>query len=347
MQNSLKNKDISIAGSGVAGLVSALMLKKKGFNPVLYEKSSQCGYNRHGDFEGLESWNLNSDPISYLNSLGIKSTFRYRSFSSFDVHIPGKKSINIDSPEPFFYIVSRGDQMGDLDYELQRQVQDKNIKIHFNTKIDKDNADIIATGSKNIKAYIRGAIFDTELKDQIHLILGNKIAPYGYGYVIIVDGRCTIAVAYKQKEKKCKDIFKKLRQFVNDKIGIEIENYKEFASYGSFNFQNSKIDSDGRMYIGEAGGFQDYLFGFGIQYAVESAVLSAESYQKNISFDRLWKRKLRAYMKVAYRNRMFFESLNDHFFYKACQILSRSDNPVDLLRNRSKPGILDKVLNFI
>ena len=347
MQNSLNNNEISIAGSGIAGLVSALILKKNGFNPVLYEKASHCGKNRHGDLEGLESWNLHPDIVLYLRSLGIKPTFSYTPFNSFDVHIPGKKSINIESPEPFFNIVSRGDQSGDIDYELQRQAQDCNIKIYFNTKIDNVNADIIATGSKNIKALIRGAVFNTDLDNQIHLELSREIAPYGYGYMIILDGKGTIAVAYKKKKYKHKDILKKLIKFVSDTIGVNILEYQEFSSFGSFNYHKSKIDSSGRLYIGEAGGFQDYLFGFGIQYAVESAVLAAESFQKNISFDRLWKKRLRGYMRVAYRNRKFFERLNDQHFYNICKVISRSRTPVDLLRSRSRPGILDKVLNFI
>ena len=76
------------------------------------------------------------------------------------------------------------------------------------SKINNYDADIIATGSINAKAFIRGIVFESKLKNQIHLILGNKVAPYGYGYLIILDGRGTIAVAYKKKENKHIDIYK-------------------------------------------------------------------------------------------------------------------------------------------
>lgn len=347
MQNYLKNKSISIAGAGIAGLISALILKKNGFQPILYEKSSHCGKNRYGDFEGLETWNFNSNPIQKLNKLGIKTKFNYNAFDHFDIHIPEKQSIQIKSPETFFYMIRRGNKPGDIDYEFQKQAQDEGIEINFNTKLDIKKADIIATGSKNAKAYIQGVVFKTSLHNQVHLILGNQIAPYGYGYLIIIDGEATLAVAYKNKDKKHKYILNNILEYSSNYIGINIPNYKEFSGYGSFSYKHNKKDDLGRLYIGEAGGFQDYLFGFGIQYAIESAVLAAESYINNQSFDILWEKKLRSYMKVSYRNRKFFEKLNDQHFYLICKQISKVHNPVDLLRKRCQPGVLDKILNFI
>ena len=345
MPNFLKNKEVHIGGAGIAGLVAALKLKKNGFNPILYEKSSCCGYNRHGDFEGLETWNINSDPIRHLRENSIDITFNYSTFDEFDVHIPGKESIFIKSPEPFFHIVSRGNKPGDLDYELQRQVENQNIKINFNFKSDKNDLNIIATGSKEVNAYIRGVVFETKHKNQIHLILGNNIAPYGYGYLIIIDGRATLAVAYKKKSKNRSSILNNLLDFVSNTIKIKIENYEEFASFGSFNYNTKKVDSKGRIHIGEAGGFQDYLFGFGIQYAIESAILAAKSYESK-TFQSLWRKQLRSHMRVSYRNRRFFERLNDDQFYYICKIISKSKNSVELLRQRCRPGLLDRMLNF-
>ena len=202
------------------------------------------------------------------------------------------------------------------------------------------------TGSKEVDAFIRGVVFKTDYKNQIHLILGNDIAPLGYGYLIIINGIGTLAVAYKKKNKKTESVLKELLKFSLDNLDMNILDYKAFSSYGSFSFNKEKVDSSGRLYIGEAGGFQDYLFGFGIQYAIESAVLAAESYKTKKSFNGLWKNKLKSYMRVSYRNRKFFERLNDDNLHSICKIISKSSNPVDLLRRRCQPGFLDKILNF-
>ncbi len=346
MENSLKNKTITIAGSGVAGLVAALILKQNGYNPIVYEKAPRCGFNRHGDFEGLETWNLYSNPIEKLKDLGIQITFNYKVFHSFHVNMVDKKSILIKSPTPFFYVLSRGDQPGDLDYELQSQIEEANIKINFNQKIDKNQVDIVATGSKKANAFIRGITFDTHLEDQVQLILGNKIANQGYGYLIVINGKATLAVAYKKVIKKTDGILNKLIDFSSQNFKIKIKNYKIFSSFGSFNLNQPKVDKMGRMYIGEAGGFQDYLFGFGIQYAVESALLATQSILNDESFNIVYRDNIKPFMIVSSRNRKFYEKLNDKQLYLITKILSKSSDPIALLRKRTQPTILDKILKY-
>ena len=49
-------KTIKIAGGGIAGLTAAIQLKKVGLDPIVFEKEAKIGGNRHGDYEGLESW---------------------------------------------------------------------------------------------------------------------------------------------------------------------------------------------------------------------------------------------------------------------------------------------------
>tara|TARA_Y100001980_G_C14554576_1_gene341486 strand:- start:3328 stop:4371 length:1044 start_codon:yes stop_codon:yes gene_type:complete len=346
LENSLKNKTITIAGSGVAGLVAALILKQNGYNPIVYEKAPRCGFNRHGDFEGLETWNLYSNPIEKLKDLGIQITFNYKVFHSFHVNMVDKKSILIKSPTPFFYVLSRGDQPGDLDYELQSQIEEANIKINFNQKIDKNQVDIVATGSKKANAFIRGITFDTHLEDQVQLILGNKIANQGYGYLIVINGKATLAVAYKKVIKKTDGILNKLIDFSSQNFKIKIKNYKIFSSFGSFNLNQPKVDKMGRMYIGEAGGFQDYLFGFGIQYAVESALLATQSILNDESFNIVYRDNIKPFMIVSSRNRKFYEKLNDKQLYLITKILSKSSDPIALLRKRTQPTILDKILKY-
>ena len=346
LENSFKNRTITIAGSGISGLVAALILKKNGYNPILYEKASRCGFNRHSDFEGLETWNLYSNPIEELKKIGIKITFNYKVFHSFNVNMVDKKSILIKSPNPFFYILSRGDQPGDLDYELQSQVEKEDIKINFNQKIRKNQAHIIATGSKKANAFIRGITFDTDLEDQVQLILGNEIAPKGYGYLIVINGKATLAVAYKKVKKRTDGILKVLIDYSKKTFNMKIKNYKVFSSFGSFNFKQTKVDESGRIYIGEAGGFQDYLFGFGIQYAVASASLATESIFKDKSFGSIYRDRIKAHMSVSSRNRKFYERLNDNQLYLITKILSKSSDPISLLRKRTQPSLLDKILKY-
>ncbi|WP_269848806.1 NAD(P)/FAD-dependent oxidoreductase [Methanosarcina horonobensis] len=67
---------------------------------------------------------------------------------------------------------------------------------------------------------------------------------------------------------------------------------KKFGGYGRFEIKKNYYDEKGTMFIGEAGGFQDYLWGFGMRYAFQSANLAARSIIENESYNDLIKEHL-------------------------------------------------------
>lgn len=341
-----KNKPINIGGAGIAGLTAAIHLKKNGYQPILFEKQSCCGESRFGDFEGLETWNFTHNPIDSIKSSGLIPSFKHNSIYNFQIHIPEKPIIPIHSSEPFFHIISRGNTSGDLDYEIQRQVENSGISIRFNTQVDLNNMDIVATGSHKTAAYIQGVVFESDVQNQVHLILGNKIAPYGYGYIIIIDGIGTLAVAFKKGNHYSASLLENIIAFTKNNIKINMEDRKLFGSFGSFDIQQIKCDNNNRLFIGEAGGFQDYLFGFGIQYAIKSGLIAAKSICENVPFNQLWKKELKNYMYASHINRKLFEKLNDTEMYRICKSLAVLNNPLEKLRKYCKPGIRTKLLSY-
>ena len=63
-------KLVNIAGGGIAGLSSAQILKLNVYNPVVYEKESNIGKSRHGDYEVFENWIFSSDINSFFQKIG-------------------------------------------------------------------------------------------------------------------------------------------------------------------------------------------------------------------------------------------------------------------------------------
>src|SRR5947199_2104564 len=61
-------------------------------------------------------------------------------------------------------------------------------------------------------------------------------------------------------------------------------------------------------YVGEAAGFQDYLFGLGIRYALTSGNLAARSILENRDFDDLWRSELGENQETSLVNRFLYES---------------------------------------
>ena len=119
-----------------------------------------------------------------------------------------------------------------------------------------------------------------------------------------------------------------------------------FGSFGSFDIKQIKCDEYNKLFIGEAGGFQDYLFGFGIQYAIKSGLFAAKSISENIPFNQLWKKELKNYMYTSYINRKLFEKLNDTAIYRICKSLAVLNNPLEKLRKHCEPGIRTKLLFY-
>ncbi len=71
---------------------------------------------------------------------------------------------------------------------------------------------------------------------------------------------------------------------------------------------NSYKEGD-RLLIGERGGFQDYLFGFGMRYAFLSGHLAAQSIIQGTDYESLIKKELLNMMKSSLVNRYLYEKL--------------------------------------
>ncbi|MAJ44374.1 MAG: hypothetical protein CMF96_06475 [Candidatus Marinimicrobia bacterium] len=340
-----KYSPIKILGGGISGLTAAIFLKNAGYDPIIYEKNTQCGSGRHGDIEGLETWNFNLNPIQFLKFLNIPLNFNYKSENQFKIHFDNYPSLDVYDENPFFYLVKRGRDSGDLDKELQSYALSIGCEIRFNFSPKIENMSIIATGSNSAKAYIQGYTFKTDLPNQTHLFLNESLTKSGYGYLIIWDGNATLSVAYKKKDNKGRQILNKLIQVSQNKLDINIpKDNQKYGSYGSFDIDTPKIDQFGKLYVGEAGGFQDYLFGFGMNYAIYSSYYAVKSLVDKIDFMKSINQNIFPHMKASLVNRYFYEKLSEKNKYQICKILSKSDNPLKILRKRSNYSIKKQLM---
>jgi flavin-dependent dehydrogenase len=78
-------------------------------------------------------------------------------------------------------------------------------------------------------------------------------------------------------------------------------------SYMNFHLKHAAT-SNGARFVGEAAGFQDYLFGLGIRYALTSGSLAARSILEERDYDELWKSELGAKQQTSLVNRFLYET---------------------------------------
>ncbi len=320
-------KSVNIAGGGIAGLSSAQVLKLNGYYPVIYEKESKIGKSRHGDYEGLENWIFSTDINSFFQQIGFDFS-KIKSFpiNKFSVHTKVNKQVFINQKKPFFYMIKRGCEESDLDFQLYNQCKLAGVEFEFGHEAPKD-CNVVATGTAKAAAYIRGINFKTDLADQIHLLLGHQFAPKGYAYLIILNGTATLATAYK-KVKKQSNLINNCRDYFNS-IGLTINKGNSFASRGSFSLPFGLIEKPYK--VGEAGGYQDYLFGFGMRMSMLSGkgaalyILNRKKEAKKI-FSILNRKR-----RLSFVNRFLYEKLNDEQMVRIVIKLSKSNDPLALL----------------
>ena len=235
-----KQIPIKIAGAGIAGMSAAIHLKKAGQDVVVYEKQSMVGGSRHGDYEGLENWIFKRSMSEFFAGHG----FDYEILSSipihqFTVHTKEKVPFVVQSQQPFFHMIKRGPDKDCLDHQLFEQCKKAGVDFKLG-KPAPDIIDIDSTGSKKAAAYIKGVNFETTLNNQVHLLLGKNFAPKGYSYLIILNGKATLATAFKKVKNDITDPLKNSMGYFRKK-GFLIPDENIFGYRGSFSILNMKL----------------------------------------------------------------------------------------------------------
>ena len=328
------NIPITIAGAGIAGMTAAIQLKKVGHNVVVFEQQSNVGGSRHGDYEGLENWIFDQSIPEFFTEHGFDyETLTTIPIHKFTVHSEYKKPFLVQSSRPFFQMIKRGPDEDCLDHQLYVQCKKEGIDFRLGEKAPK-NIDVDSTGSKKAAAYIKGLNFETRLSNQVHLLLGKKFAPKGYTYLIIINGRATLATAFKKMKNNKTDPFENSIEYFRNR-GFIIPERNSFGSRGSFSILDLKLFQR-PFRIGEAGGFQDFLFGFGIRMAMHSGLAAAHQLNDDVYSARRILRNLNRKRNVSFINRILYERLSDKQLVKIAVKLSHVSEPLDILSQAYK-----------
>jgi len=319
-----------IVGAGPSGLTAAITLARNGYPVTVYEQHSDVGYRFHNDFQGLENWSSDTDVLTELRSFGIEQDFECAPYSRGDLYTPDGQVLSVNASRPAFYLVSRGTNSRSLDQSLKRQAEHLGVDIVFNKRIDKlDGQAIVATGPKGADILAAGLTFETNHEDIAAIAFDDTLAPKGYAYLLVHNGKGTVAsVMYRDFHNS--DAYRNACvDFFANRLGITISESRRFGGFGNFFMRQSQI-RNGKTYVGEAAGFQDYLWGFGMRYAIRSGYIAAQSQITGSDYNQQWQTQLRSGLKVSLANRFLFERLGQRGYGLLARRLSRQE-PVSIL----------------
>ncbi|MDX8406549.1 MAG: hypothetical protein R8K50_10445 [Mariprofundus sp.] len=305
---------LHISGAGPAGLAAAITCARAGGKAVVHERKSSVGARFHGDFQGQENWTSPVNILDELTSIGIQLDFPHTAFRELIAYAPDGRAFHLSSDAPLFYLVQRGSGPDSLDSALLRQAQQLGVEIRFDDHISKlPDGGICAEGPKAGDVIAAGYQFETDLPDGAYATLADELAPKGYAYLLIHQGHATLASCLYDDFHREHLHLEKTVDFFQQRLGFTMgNNAKRFGGLGNVSYPKTAIKGN-ILYVGEAAGFQDALWGFGMRYAMVSGHLAAQAWLqgKPEAYEQMWQQALGGRMRAGIVNRYMFSRLGD------------------------------------
>ena len=251
---------IHIMGAGLSGLAAAITLAKEGVEVHVHDVRKDSGERFDGDFQALENWSMDADFFDQLTEWGYDTNeFKATEFSVVDLIHPDDEITKTHTPNVAYRIVERGTSDHTIDQGFKRMAIAAGANLHYKSRVKEEDCQIIACGPKGTSAVAYGEIFKTNHPNHIAFQLNDKLAPGSYSYLIIIDGIGLICTCLWRKQRGTD-------RFLNETIAwyqkhypdIDMVPIKRVGGKGDFTI-NKNYFQDGRYYVGESGGLQDFM----------------------------------------------------------------------------------------
>ncbi len=328
--------DIKILGAGISGLSTAICLAQAGRKVTVYEKN-KVGFKEN--ISAVRNYDLSINAVEEFGQLGIEIN-PSNEIKKVVKYSPLYKTEEF-SNKPIFYVLKRGEDEDSLDQQLYRKALSLGVRFSFTSTVE-EIADVVATGPKQAKIFGYGYMFPKlNIDDEsLHIFYNNHVAPKGYVYVLSAGNKCIVlAVSFEKHTFKFLPFnlnqFFKRNKIIKDIIGIN-KPIKEVSGFGDYDLHET-AKYDGRLYVGEAAGFQDASKGFGVRYALLSGFLAAKSILEHKDYDALWKKTFGDELKETFKRRKKLNKMKNEDYDKLVKKMGKKiniDNYVSITRKK-------------
>lgn len=308
---------IHIMGAGLSGLAAATILAQAGRDVHVHDIRADSGARFDGDFQGIENWTSDNDFIDDMRSWGLDpDEFKFTEFHEVDAIDPEDQIRKAWSPTVAFRVIERGTAEHTIDQGMKRQAVAAGAKLHYKSRVKPEDCHIIATGPKGTSAVAYGEIFHTTFPNHVSFHFNDKLAPGAYAYLIVIDGVGLICTCLWRKQKKSDRFLNEtIAWYENHYPNLDRKPFKRVGGKGDFTI-NQHYKVKGRYYIGEAGGLQDFMWGFGMRYAITSGVYAAHDILGKGDYEKSVRKNLLPLIRASAANRFLMNRVGDKTFKK-------------------------------
>ena len=341
-------KPIHILGAGLSGLAAATYLANAGREVHVHEIRGDSGARFDGDFQGIENWTSGSDFFNEMCQWGFDpQQFKSDPFDVIDLAHPDDEITQPRTSDVAFRIVERGTAEHCIDQGFKRMAMEAGAHIHYNVRKEPKECHIIAAGPKDSSAVAFGEIFHTDHPNHVTFQLNDKLAPGAYSYLIIIDGVGLICTCLWRQQKNSSRYLNETIAWYEQHYDLNRKPIKRVGGKGDFSLP-TKYVHEGRYYVGEAGGLQDFMWGFGMRYAVTSGVLAAKAVLGDCDYENEVRERLVPLVRASAINRFLMNRVGNRGFKMVANHWMRDQKKkgdgLAFMRWMYKPGLGRRML---
>ncbi len=334
---------VQIAGAGPAGMAAAITLANQGISVEVHECRKEVGFRFQGDFQGLENWTTQQDTLQWMQENGLSTRFEKLAGHNVTVFDDKGKSYEMSSDKPYFYLLERGPGVNSLDTALLNQARELGVKVIFNSRLKNiKGAGVLAIGPKSGDAIAVGYHFETEMDNGFWVICDDNLAPKGYAYLLVMNGRGTVKSCMFSGFKDEQTYVERTIAAFEKLAGLKMINPQPHGGAGNFHIPLTAIHG-GHPVVGEQAGFQDTLWGFGMRHAMASGILAARSILSGENYNHLWKTAFEDQLKASVVNRAIYSLLGNSGYRIALRLLCKSKSSHAALHKFYEFGFIKKI----
>jgi len=344
----MTDQAINILGAGLSGLSAAIVLANAGKEVHVFEVRKDSGARFDGDFQGIENWTSSPDFFDEMKSWGIDPhSFKSNEFNTVDLAHPDDVITQPKTENVAFRVVERGTDDHCIDQGLKKLALEAGATIHYGSKKPPEECHIIAAGPKESSAVAFGEIFHTDHPNHVTLQLNDKLAPGAYSYLIIIDGIGLICTCLWRQQKRSSRYLNETIAWYEEHYELNRKPIKRVGGKGDFSLPN-KYFHKGRYYVGEAGGLQDFMWGFGMRYAITSGAMAAHSILGKCDYEVEIRKRLIPLVKSSAINRFLLNRVGNRGFKLAARYWmwdqKRKGDGLLFMRRLYAPSIFRNIL---